>query len=459
MSLVAGIITTSWQAQRAAAEDRRARIEAAKARRINAFLQDMLSFSSPGYGSSNPEKDPDARVSEVVEQAARRAPTELADQLEVLAEVQRTIGELYWVQGRYDLAEPILRAALAQYIRLYGTDSGEAVEAASVLGNVLGRKGNTAEAETLFRRNIEIERKMAKSGHLDVRAMAYTLADYGGLLDQKADKEAEKYLREGLQYARQLSGKDHVIAAMLYNDLGDVAYRRGDLNESERMGRAAIDEYRKAPEGKYVEMAATLSNLGAVLIRQGKYDDAEPFVREGLELRQKLLGNAHPDTAMSFFRLSDLLYKKNSYQAAEDAARESVEIFHRAYTDPKDNLYFANPLMELGLIMDKTDRPQKGEAYLREALEVRRRLLPGGNQLIGTTEGALGECLTMQKRYAEAEPLLLDSYKILKSTAVEHDPRIGEAIQRLTTLYERWGNQQKTAEYTSLLPQDQMTRH
>lgn len=459
VSLIAGIAATTWQARRAAAESKRAQIEAAKARRTNAFLQDMLSFSSPGFGSSNPEKNPDARVSEVVEQAAKRAPAELADQPEVLAEIERTIGEVYSAQGRYDQAEPILRTALGQYIRLYGADSGETVEAASALGNLLGRKGNTAEAGSLFRRNIDIERKLAKRGNLDTRTMAYTLADYGGLLDQMADKDAESYLREGLQYSHQLTGKDHVIAAMLYNDLGDVAYRKGDLSEAERMGRAAIDEYRKAPEGKYVEMATTLSNLGAVLIREGKYDDAEPFVREGLDLRQKLLGNAHPDTAMSFFRLSDLLYKKGSYQAAENAARESVEIFNRVYTDPNDKVYFANPLMELGMIMNKTDRPKKGEVYLREALEIRRHLLQAGNQLIGTTEGALGECLTMQKRYAEAEPLLLDSYKILKSTAVDHDPRIGEAIQRLTTLYKRWGKLEKSAEYTSLLSENKAPPH
>ena len=58
--------------------------------------------------------------------------------------------------------------------------------------------------------------------------MAYTFADYGGLLDQQGDKNAEGYLREGLHYASKLTGKDRVIVAMLYNDLGDVAYRRGD---------------------------------------------------------------------------------------------------------------------------------------------------------------------------------------------------------------------------------------
>jgi tetratricopeptide (TPR) repeat protein len=198
---------------------------------------------------------------------------------------------------------------------------------------VLLRKGSNAEAEALFRNDIDIERREAQRGHLDVRTMAYVLGDYGSMLDQRGDKATEGYLREALQYASKLSGKDRAFVAMLYNDLGDVAYRSGDLNESERMGRAALDEYRKLPEGTYVEMAATLSNLGAVLIKKGSYSQAEPFVREGLELRRKMLGNAHPDTAMSLFRLSDLLYKQGDYPGAESA--ESVQVFSRALSTPK----------------------------------------------------------------------------------------------------------------------------
>jgi hypothetical protein len=86
--LAGGIVATTWQARRAAAERDRARIETAKAERINAFLQDMLAYSSPSYDSPNATKNKDAKVSEVLEQAAKRAETELADQPEILAEVQ-----------------------------------------------------------------------------------------------------------------------------------------------------------------------------------------------------------------------------------------------------------------------------------------------------------------------------------------------------------------------------------
>jgi hypothetical protein len=56
----------------------------------------------------------------------------------------------------------------------------------------------------------------------------------------------------------------------------------------------------------------------------------------------------------------------------------------------------------------------------------------------------------MLKRYGEAEPLLLDSYKILKSTAHEHDARTIEAVQRLITLYQSWGRAQKAADQSGV---------
>ena len=135
------MVATAWQA-------RVARLETAKAQRINAFLQEMLSSSSPGYDSPNVRKDPDIKVSEVVAGAARRAETELADQPEVLAEIQRTIGAAYYAQGRYDQAEQILRSALDKYSTVFGHDSPETVEASNLLANVLLRKQVIARRPT-----------------------------------------------------------------------------------------------------------------------------------------------------------------------------------------------------------------------------------------------------------------------------------------------------------------------
>ena len=452
VSLTGGVATTLWQAHIARQQRDRARLEQAKADRIKSFLTDMLTYSSPKYTSSNPTKNQDAKVSEVVDQAAKRADVELADQPEVLAEVQGTIGGVYAAQGRFEQAEAILRAAREKSIRLYGVNSHQTAEVSGMLANALLGKGNYAEADALFRQDIEIERGLTAEGRGSVKDLAYALSGYGGMLDQRNDRAAEGYLREALKYSPAFTGKERVFVAMLYNDLSNELAYRGDDEESERCLRASLEEYRKLPPGTYVEMGTTLSNLGAVLIAKGKYSEAEPLVLEGLELRRKVLGNAHIGTGSALFRLSDLYYRQGKYSEAESAARESVEVFKRALAAPQDSTLFTNPLVEMGLILDKVGRIHEAETYLRQALEIRTRLLPKGNQLIGKAEGVLGECLTMQKRYADAEPLLLDSYQILETTTVPNDARRTEAARRLNLLYSKWGKPEQAARYNAVNP-------
>jgi serine/threonine-protein kinase len=447
LSLAGGAAASLWEAHIARQQRDRARLEQQKAEQIKAFLQETLAFASPEYVSSNPAKNRDAKISEALDYAAKRAESELGGQPEVLAEIQSTIGGVYQAQARYDEAESMIKAAREKYIRLHGPDSHETTAVTGMLANLLLRKGNYAEAEKLFRKNIDIERAQARTGRLNAVSLAYALGGYGGMLDGISKPEAEDYLKAALQYSSAFTGKERAFIAMLHNDLANVAYRKGDLDEAERRERAALDEYRKLPAGTYIEMGTTLSNLGAILIRRGRYAEAEPFVREGLELRSKALGSAHPDTGMAFFRLSDLLYREGKYPDALDAATESVAVFNRALPKPDDNPFYANPQLELGLILDKMGRLPEAESHLRKALDIRRRLVPPGNQLIGITEGALGECLTLQMRYADAEPLLLDSYQIIRATTVESDSRRGEAKERLAALYRSWGKPRLAADY------------
>ncbi|MGI8640222.1 MAG: tetratricopeptide repeat protein [Pyrinomonadaceae bacterium] len=52
---------------------------------------------------------------------------------------------------------------------------------------------------------------------------------------------------------------------------------------------------------------------------------------------------------------------------------------------------------------------------------------------------ALGECLTTQRRFDEAESLLLESYENLKNSQGAENPRTKIALRRVSMLYEDWG--------------------
>jgi hypothetical protein len=97
--------------------------------------------------------------------------------------------------------------------------------------------------------------------------------------------------------------------------------------------------------------------------------------------------------------------------------------------------------------LTRDGKTEEGEPYLREALAIRKKSLPSDSFMIPSTESALGECLTAQKRYTEAEPLLTDGYNALKSKLNDQDRRVIEARQRLLKLYELWGKPDLAARY------------
>src|SRR5207302_5839470 len=126
LAVITGLILALWQAENARKQRDLAQHERLKAERINAFLQRMLSFSNQSITSVWPVgQRRDVSVNDMLDQITPQIEAELADQPDVRAQVERTIGSAYASQGRYDLAERNLRAALNAQTQLYGEDNLE----------------------------------------------------------------------------------------------------------------------------------------------------------------------------------------------------------------------------------------------------------------------------------------------------------------------------------------------
>jgi len=104
-------------------------------------------------------------------------------------------------------------------------------------------------------------------------------------------------------------------------------------------------------------------------------------------------------------------------------------------------------LMVQGMIYSQTGRTAEGEKLLRKAVRIRAENVPETHFLRATANGALGEFLTTQARFPEAETFLLASYQSLKKSQAENSPRTLLALQRLIALYENWGRPDAASEY------------
>jgi serine/threonine-protein kinase len=445
--LVGGVGGIVWQARaaaraaRVAAEERdRERVEAAKAERINAFLQDIFSYAVPGPGRG---KSTDVKVVDALDEAGRRIETELNDEPEVKAELHQTIAHTYNALRLFDEAEHHAQAALKLKREIYGEQSFEVGQQLAYVGGVFLVKGDYATASSYYEKALTILRALPQS---DDVLLANLLREYAAAQRLSGNvQDSVPLYREALDLFRKHDGDESESVAVVYNDLACVYFDQDEWDEAIVNDERSLAIYRKLPS-RSPAMVQTLGVLGAILEEKGEYKRAEALTREALDLRRQALGENHPDVANSLADLGWLAFLQHDYAAAEAEENEALEIYRKHFPE-MNMLGAAGPLENLAKMRLQTGQPRRAEPYLREALDIKTRLLPKGNWMVAADEGLLGECLTMQKRYAEAEPLLVESHQSLKASRGDKHGLTQDALKRLVKLYEAWGKPEMAARF------------
>ena len=92
------------------------------------------------------------------------------------------------------------------------------------------------------------------------------------------------------------------------------------------------------------------------------------------------------------------------------------------------------------LLLEK--KPAEAELKLRECLTIRQKIQPD-DWTTFDTKSMLGEALLDQKKFADAEPLLVSGYEGMKqredAIPPQDKPRLTKALERLVRLYDAWG--------------------
>ena len=170
----------------------------------------------------------------------------------------------------------------------------------------------------------------------------------------------------------------------------------------------AMTEY-SVPNGasEISNIAAGPSDFVSMYQRQGKYALAERYAAQVLAGRRRAFGSNHPDTMAS--------------------------------------------AADLALAYLSEGKVVEGEPLAREALEFHRKRQPDDWQRF-RAESLLGASLAGQKKYAEAEPLLLEGYQGIVArkdrVAVPDRYHLDRAREWLIQLYKAWGKPDKAAEWT-----------
>jgi eukaryotic-like serine/threonine-protein kinase len=457
LSLIGGIVATAWQARAAAWQARAAASQAQAARRekekaetISAFLGQVLNSTNPVLKVSH-DSSRERTITEVLDEAARRLESgEFDNQPEVKAELERIISNSYNGQGRHRLADQHAQEYVDLQSKLYGENDPRTLAASAYWAQLLFTRGELKEAENKFRQVLPMMRTEQQKGNLKAEVLLQALLNFAYVRRTQGDsREAESLFREVLALSHQIPAESLYPIAVTQSTLASTLADQGRFDEALQTAREAVTEARQRGESDRPDFGFSLTVLAGFLTDKGDFAEADAALREAEAIFRKLLSPSHLWLGDNLRNQAICFYRQNKFAEAQSKVDETLKIYLESFGVQYDN--YPTALITKGLILNKTGKSKEGERILREAVKLRTDSLPQGHFWVAVANGALGECLTTQKRFAEAEPLLVESYASLKSRLGQRDPRTAEALQRLLKLYDAWGKPAQAAQYGALV--------
>jgi serine/threonine protein kinase len=446
---------TGYYTARLQTERDRAQREAAKARKASEVLTGLLTAADPYDVVHGARIDPTIR--DVLDAGAEQVQKELAAQPDLQAEMLTVLGRIYRRLGSYDKAQPLLEKALASGTAVADPERVDLARTLHDLGVVLADRGDYAAAARRLEQALAMRRRILGNAHADV---AVTLSELGRVYqDLGLNQRAEPLLREALRIRRQVLGEDHRETAVSLSDLASVLRLNGDLAGAEMLLRQCLEMNRRTRGDVHPNTSATLHDLALIAFAGRDDAAAEAMLRRALDIARKALGERHPVVATTLNSLSHVLAAQGRFDDAAAALQDALTIARPALGS--DHQLVAIYAINLASVQMARHQAVAAEQLLREALPIRarapelvpsrRRTVSDDDWSVATTKALLGASLVAQRRYADAEAVLLDANRDLDRQSGSSARDVKATITGLVQLYEAWGKGEAAAAFRARL--------
>jgi serine/threonine protein kinase len=422
-----------FQAQRV--QRARAETETEKAKRVSAFLRDML--------SSVQTQGRDVTVREILDVASRDIEGEFRNQPEVEAALHSTIGSAYSALAEFDEAERHLQRSLAIRRGLFGEHGAEV---AASLGELAGyeRARNwdrdaLARADSLVRIALALKRESLREDDPEITA---SIAQLAGLqADAGRHALADSLYTEAIARARRSAGDGSPEVAELLHARGHPLFYLGKREDAEASIREALAIYRRAYPGDHAATAAcvydlsfvipdgaegdslkieylamqrrlwgdghpnlieALTGLGIHYGYQHRFDEGEPLVREAVAIAEKHYEPDHVVVAAQCNNLASLLHGRHEYGEAAELYGRALSIWLAKF-GPDDHLHVQVARANLAGALDNLGRDEEAWALLEEGLAIAERLHGKAHVETSLEHLRMSAFLNRRERWREAE--------------------------------------------------------
>jgi len=312
------------------------------------------------------------------------------------AEIESTLGRIYYQLGLYDQADKLQSSAIAALAAMPAQALRHARTQTDRAETLSGRGEPKQAAELAEQASSTLETLSAATDEDRAR----TLHVRGRIaLDQRDFAKAQTLSEQEIMLARKADDADATLLFGALMTSGAASWGLAQPGRAEATWREAAQI--AARNGQDVDLAKARANIGMALQRQSRYSAAVEVERQALAGYEKALGAEH-DLTMSVradLALSD--YQLGLYAPARATMEQVIADERRKFGDSHPAI--AGTEINLGLVLIDSGEPAAAEPVLTESIAIFEKKFGRDHEGVRLALGALALAHTALGQLDRAE--------------------------------------------------------
>ncbi len=319
---------------------------------------------------------------------------------------------------------------MKDYERIEGTDSANAAIACNNLAEINSDLGKYTAAEPLYLRALHIHEK---SGEVDAPSLAADLNNLGGMYFRWGKySQAEASFQRAAEVWQKSFGEKNPDLTYALNGVADMYEFQGKYADAERTFHRAVEIARSSYDANSPHLAHLLGEFAGLYVDEGRFAEAEPLYQEALQINEKALGPDHPQNARLLNSMAELRLKQGRVDEAEKLFTRALKIREDAFGP--DHIDVATCIVNVAAIRADRKEFDQAEPLFKRALGIFDKAAPGGMDRLRAMN-ILATMYEKQKRYAEAESLVLEILQADEALFGESNPETARTQTTLAMIY------------------------
>jgi tetratricopeptide (TPR) repeat protein len=347
-----------------------------------------------------------------------------------------------WYTGRQAKSLELLEEVLERQHRALGLDDEATLETRDCLGWRYAAMGRTDEGIAMLSAVVAARESRLGPDHPDTLTSRNNLAAVYSLAGRNDD--AVPLLEATLRQKESKLGLDHPDTLASRGNLASVYASSGRYADAIRLHDLTLRQQQSKLGPDHPDTLNSQTQLAGALYLAGRYAEAIRLHDAALKARESKLGSGHPETFNSRSNLAADYEALGRWADAEALRRENLS--RRRASGTLDQLKLAGDLVELSRDLVPQGKSVEAESLLRECVAIRDRAIPDDWRRFFAMS-LLGRAVLDQRRYDEAEPLIVAGYEGLKAREVKipatSKPHLHDAAKQVVRPYEAWGKPER----------------